>query len=335
MNEQTNKQTNVRLLACLLCRNSHSRFQITRDIFWFCVILVTLVVSFAQMFYTLLVPQSCAVSETDNRECEQSEYYLKVYAILLGDFGLFHREQFTSILSVFLVVFYSFMVVLVLLNVLIAVASDSYEKCLLKSENLFGRARVMMIAELVCFQNLLLRKQQHQQQGSNNVVYKEWWAYSWVNGWSRASMIFFGLSSFVVFCWMVGETVGYTRGNGNLVLSLGSILINVALFVSITVVMSTGREDDDKSSYGRQEWCARGVQKLLLRLLGSSGDASNEDNDVWRGRMHYMQKEMTRISESSWEQCQERIQGLEEKMTMPDKLVNRLEELVRRMETEA
>jgi hypothetical protein len=304
------------------------RFQITRDIFWFCVILLTLVVSFAQMFYTLLVPQFCAASETGSRECEQSEYYLKVYAILLGDFGLFEREQFTSILSVFLAVFYTFLVVLVLLNVLIAVASDSYEKCLLKSENLFGRARVMMIAELVCFQNLLLRKQPQ-----GNVVYKEWWAYSWVNGWSRASMIFFGLSLLVVFCWMVGETVGYSRGNGNLVLSLGSIFINVALFVSITKVMSTGREDDDKSSYGRQEWCARGMQNLVLRLLGSSsGDTDDDKNDVWRGRMHYMQKEMTRISESSWEQCQERIQGLEEKMTMPDKLVNRLEELVRRLE---
>lgn len=32
-----------------------------------------------------------------------------------------------------------FQVIIVLLNVLIAVASDSYEKCLLKSQMLFGR----------------------------------------------------------------------------------------------------------------------------------------------------------------------------------------------------
>lgn len=50
---------------------------------------------------------------------------LKVYAILLGDFGLFNRDSFASVFSVCLVVLYTFMVVLVLLNVLIAVASDS------------------------------------------------------------------------------------------------------------------------------------------------------------------------------------------------------------------
>lgn len=64
-------------------------------------------------------------SEADPTQCSQSEYYLKVYAILLGDFGLFEREHFTSALSIFLAVLYTFMVVLVLLNVLIAVASDS------------------------------------------------------------------------------------------------------------------------------------------------------------------------------------------------------------------
>jgi hypothetical protein len=78
-------------------------------------------------------------------ECSQNEYYLKVccvclhkvlyvfspsfrkqvYAIFLGDFGLFQRENFTSSFSIVLAVLYTFLVVLVLLNVLIAVASDS------------------------------------------------------------------------------------------------------------------------------------------------------------------------------------------------------------------
>lgn len=58
--------------------------QITRDIFWFCVILLALVCSFAQMFFTLLVPESCTFDEDpDRQECHQSEYYLKVYAIFL------------------------------------------------------------------------------------------------------------------------------------------------------------------------------------------------------------------------------------------------------------
>jgi hypothetical protein len=78
------------------------------------------------MFFTLLVPSSCS-AEPNSRQCSQSEYYLRVYEILLGGFGSFKRNDFASIFSVFLAVLFSFMVVLVLLNVLIAVASDSYE----------------------------------------------------------------------------------------------------------------------------------------------------------------------------------------------------------------
>lgn len=107
------------------------------------MILLIAIVLFSQMFFTLLAPDSCAVEETrDNTKCSQNEYYLKVcgisssqrfsllcfpkvYAILLGDFGLFQRENFTSGFSTALAVLYTFMVVLVLLNVLIAVASDS------------------------------------------------------------------------------------------------------------------------------------------------------------------------------------------------------------------
>ena len=111
------------LHACFL----QVSFQITRDILWFCVILFIVVVLFSQMFFTLLAPTECMHDESlqESKECNQSEYYLKVYAILLGDFGLFERESFNSVFSLFLVILYTFMVVLVLLNVLIAVASDS------------------------------------------------------------------------------------------------------------------------------------------------------------------------------------------------------------------
>lgn len=50
---------------------------------------------------------------------------LKVYAILLGDFGFFNREDFVSIFSIVLAVFFTFATTTILLNVLIAVSSDS------------------------------------------------------------------------------------------------------------------------------------------------------------------------------------------------------------------
>ena len=176
--------------------------QIAKDIFWFCIILLTLVISFSQMFFTLMAPPTCATGELSGRQCQQSEYLLRVYTILLGDFGLFTRDDFASGFSVLLVVIYSFLVTVVLLNVLIAIASDSYEKCLLKSQKLFGRARVMLIAELASFQSLLRRRDQDadslESPMTKGIVYSKWWTSSGLShNWSRGSVLFFGLSMVV------------------------------------------------------------------------------------------------------------------------------------------
>ena len=176
--------------------------QITKDIFWFCIILLTLVVSFSQMFFTLMAPPTCATGDLSGRQCEPSEYLLGVYTILLGDFGLFTRADFGSVFSVLLVVVYSFLVTVVLLNVLIAIASDSYEKCLLKSQKLFGRARVMLIAELASFQSLLRRTDQdsnpQEHPTTKGIVYSKWWTSSGLShNWSRGSVLFFWLSMVV------------------------------------------------------------------------------------------------------------------------------------------
>ena len=177
--------------------------QITKDIFWFCIIVLTLVISFSQMFFTLLAPPSCSAKENSGRQCKQSEYLLGVYSILLGDFGIFSRDDFSTSFSVFLLVLYTFLVTVVLLNVLIAIASDSYEKCLLKSQKLFGRARVMLIAQLASFQSLLRRMDQDADSpeplAGEGIVYSKWWTSAGLtHNWSRGSILFFGLSMLVM-----------------------------------------------------------------------------------------------------------------------------------------
>lgn len=174
--------------------------QITKDIFWFCMILLTMVIAFSQMFFTLMAPPTCATGDLSGRQCQQSEYLLSVYTILLGDFGLFSRDDFASNFSVLLVVVYSFLVTVVLLNVLIAIASDSYEKCLLKSQKLFGRARVMLIAELASFQSLLRRTDSDSDSLNSplkGIVYSKFWTSSGSNNWSRGSVLFFWLTMVV------------------------------------------------------------------------------------------------------------------------------------------
>eukprot|EP00977_Amphora_coffeiformis_P010169 scaffold2363_cov159-Amphora_coffeaeformis.AAC.31 len=300
--------------------------QISRDVIWFCVILVTLLVSFGQMFFTLMAPDTCGV-EPDDSMCLQSEYYLKMYSMLI--FQEFDRDSYDSFVSVVLVVIYSFMVALVLLNVLIAVASDSYEKCLVRSQNLFGRARVMMIAEMVSFQNLLRRSSGDV---SALAIYKAWWSKDSASGWSRGSMVFFGLSSIVVLVWAIAETAGFFTGpgHGNMMMSLGSIMVTVFLFVCIMLFLSIGAGNESKLFErngkkiwnGRLEDCASQFESLVhsfvLRLLGSSvtnsgtlGVSSDSTAaDEWSGRIHFLKKEMNKIADEQRAATSEQVQNL-------------------------
>jgi hypothetical protein len=303
------KAVNIQLATFIL-----AIITITKDILFFCVILLTLVISFSQMFFTLLAPSSCASGGApDERQCKQSEYLLQSYIMLLGDFGNSDRETFTTGFSVFLVVLYSFLVTVILMNVLIAIASDSYEKCLLKSQKLFGRARVMLVAELASFQTLL-SKREHDDSASiddrdkgQDGVYSEWWtsgSWSCFRNWSRASLLFLVLSMIVIFVWTIAELVGFSRGDKyvSILLSLSSVFVNIALY--IVIILFLGRHSATKKDEvdGKNEW-SNSIQRVVLRVLGASKEASKESarkiagEDVWHGRVQFLQREMDRIAE--------------------------------------
>jgi hypothetical protein len=317
--------------------------QISKDIIWFCVILLTMVVSFAQMFFTLLAPASCANAGGSDKQCSQTEYLLRTYQVLLGDYGDFDRDDFTTAFSVSLVVFYSFMVVVVLLNVLIAIASDSYDKCLLRSPNLFGRARVMLIAELVSFQSLLRQIDHQEAHAPNTHIYSKWWSKTpWgSNSWSRGSVLFFTLSLLVVAGWVIGELVGYASGesHSDVLHSLLSIIVNVSLFILIMLFLASGaagisRKKDNSDDKNREkggfrrwitDWNNSCIQRSMLRLLGASrgivqdspfhkGDATED----WNGKVHYIQREMTRHAEESAAHVQEQSKAMESFVTQSE-----------------
>lgn len=296
------KTLNIQLATFVL-----AIIQITRDILWFCVILAVVVASFSQMFYTLLLPASCATASiSENEVCSKEEYYLRTFTVLLGDQSYFAKSNYKSAFSVFLIVFFSFMVVIVLLNVLIAIVSDSYEKCLVRSHYLFGRTRVMLIAELVSFQNLLRTEK------DGHTLYSQWWSGEVWNRWSRGSVCFFLLSSLVVFIWVVGETVGYFSGerNANYIFSLLSVFVIIALYFGIIVFLSNAGDEKKSTS-----WYKKFIEKTMFRLLASSRDTltvyNNDGRDEWRGRVDFLAREMLRISAESNAQVSQQVGALE------------------------
>jgi hypothetical protein len=139
----------------------------------------------------------------------------------------------------------------------------------------------------------------------------------------------------VVFIWVIGEMAGYLSGarHGNIFLSMGSVLIIVALFIGIMLFLSTGAADTgsrknvfngENNENGRFQLiglCYNGFLKHTMNyLLGSSNE--KEDNssisDDWSGRLVFLQREMGRISEATKEDSKQKSKVLENAITQTE-----------------
>ena len=111
-----------------------------------------IIFAFSQMFYTTLSCKGgfCRADEID--DSNPFDYFssalLYTYSILLGEFDL---ARFDSPFTTILFVLYTFAVVIVVLNFLIAIVGDSYDKSMTKIETHFGKARLMFMVELSAF----------------------------------------------------------------------------------------------------------------------------------------------------------------------------------------
>ena len=72
--------------------------------------------------------------------------------------GTFESYVFAGIWAQTLFLCYSFLVVIILLNVLIAVVSDAYDAVLVTSSELFWRTRLELVAEIATTFEWLLQQ---------------------------------------------------------------------------------------------------------------------------------------------------------------------------------
>ena len=181
----------------------------------------------------------------------------------------------------------------------------------MRGNKLFGRARVLMIAELVAFQNLLSFHDFIEQGGS-------WWNRSFpcTKGRSRSSVVFFVLSLSVTTFWTIGEVLGSLVGPtyGNLSMSLGSVVVNVLLLCCVIFFLSAGSSDQKDQYYRNRylDWYTRYFQSTMVRMLGSSSSKISFSGMeiMWQGRLHYLRDEMVRISNDSTKKWEVEIESL-------------------------
>ena len=104
--------------------------QIVRGIRWILLFLVMTIFASSQMFYVMLSGLSCDENEY---YCEKDNAYLKVWAILLGQFDV---DDFQITFSVICFVGFSFVTFIILGYALIATSIDIYNKAVtFRSEN--------------------------------------------------------------------------------------------------------------------------------------------------------------------------------------------------------
>lgn len=183
-----------------------------------------------------------------------------------------------------------------------------------------------MIAELVSFQQLLHRNSQQGVTSSSTsdlgLLSNSWWSSdSWINGWSRGSLVFFTLSFLIFFVWTIGELAGYFAGPrlGNAWLSFGSIFVNVGLYVGVMFFLASGATDrttikdsENQSPMFFFRWYGQYFQQMMVRVLGSSGGTAAQDGgDLWKGRLVFLQSEMSKIAQDTKTECKDMLRGVE------------------------
>uniref|UniRef100_A0A6V2F1Y5 Ion transport domain-containing protein n=2 Tax=Ditylum brightwellii TaxID=49249 RepID=A0A6V2F1Y5_9STRA len=117
------------------------------------------ILAFGDMFHILIRidETACPVNPDPNNDenpfCKTGLSYLDVYAQILGnfDYGSFLGHPTTIILFIVMTLFGT----IIYLNILIAVVSDSYSKSCEKSSRLFGKARILTVANISALEHIM------------------------------------------------------------------------------------------------------------------------------------------------------------------------------------
>ena len=113
--------------------------------------------------------------------------YLKAYTMMLGDLDADSLKEHPLIAILFVV--YTFGVTVVLLNILIAIVSDSYANSFVSSNMMLGKARVIFVSELL----------------SIKTFHQMWMEGKTGNTRRNINYFFFGVAAF--HCFIVTGTV--------------------------------------------------------------------------------------------------------------------------------
>lgn len=141
----------IRLFGVKLATFILSLFQIAKDIRSFMIVLLIFMMGFANVFFIVLTPRLRTFEQASFHSVGES--LLSMYRMMLGDNDRdwFHVSDnaHASRFMVFMFVIYSFFVTVILLNILIAVISDSYDYSMSNAQRIYMRAKLLSAAAVL------------------------------------------------------------------------------------------------------------------------------------------------------------------------------------------
>ena len=156
------KMFNHQLATFVLCS-----VEIMRDIKWFMLVLIIIIASFAQMLVSLTFDgyDQDNITGSSATGLFSFDSYLKAYTLMLGDVDMEFLQAHSGIVVLF--VLYTFGVTVVLLNILIAIVSESYANAVFSSTLMLGKARILFVSDIMAMKGRYSMKGRAIEKSSN------------------------------------------------------------------------------------------------------------------------------------------------------------------------
>ena len=120
-------------------------FEIITNLGSFMIVMAVCIAMFGNALYLVLEGTELNLHDGDEPFETWTATSKTLYSMILGEFD---KTAYSDTWSFILFLMYSMLVVIILLNVLIAIVGDSYDSVLVKSEEMYWRARLYLIAKV-------------------------------------------------------------------------------------------------------------------------------------------------------------------------------------------
>mmetsp|Transcript_32301 Transcript_32301/g.74416 ORF Transcript_32301/g.74416 Transcript_32301/m.74416 type:complete len:288 (+) Transcript_32301:106-969(+) len=213
-------------------------------------------------------------------------YFKDIYLITLSEFEMVETAKSVIENNFWLFFLFTFFTIIILLNVLIAIVGNSYEKSLVHSELLFGRARLESVAELMALEQFLKPLPSviaPNFKGVNHSIF-------------QIISVFLGalITGLLFYC---GYTM-VTFSQGPFEIVILSLVFSLLLGQLTSILIATREENSVIGKCFQNvffvQWMNRAVQLIMWKLLGTS-TLSQSPRDEWHGKVRHIEKQTRKI----------------------------------------